>query len=93
MAKVSEELKRNLNSILKDDFEGCQFFMAAAQLLTNKMIDLSASLDNEDFDFDALRDAICEIGPFINNVEHRLLDVEECYTRLVEALSIEKSKQ
>ncbi len=76
---------------MKEEFEDCQFFMAASQLLTNKFIDLSSSLEKDDFDFDTLRDSICEIGPFINNVEHRLQDVEECYTKLVEVLSREKS--
>ncbi len=87
---ISDSLKSKLLSILHDDYEECQFFMAAANLLTNKMMSVSDTLQNEDIDFTALRDAIGEIGIFLSNAEKRLEEVEECYTKLVEKLAEEK---
>jgi len=92
MAKISEPLKQKLLTILKNDYEECQFFMAASQLLTNKIHDITDIIENRDPDFNTLRDSIGEIGIFISHTEKRLGEVEECYTKLVEALSEEKPK-
>jgi hypothetical protein len=90
MAKISKKLKTKILGILKSEYEDCDFFMAASNILTNHIKDISSSIDNENQDFDKLRDEICEIGVYINNTEKRLLEVEDCYTKLVEALAEEK---
>jgi hypothetical protein len=93
MSKISYRLKEKLLTIIKDDYEECQFFMAASHLLTNKIRDITESVQNQNIDFNKLRDNIGEIGVFINNTEKRLEEVEECYTKLVEVLAKEKPKQ
>ena len=90
MANISTTLKNELLKILKHDYEECQFFLAATNLLMNKIKDVSEMLQNENNDFNALRDTIGETSLFISNAEKRLYEVEECYTKMVEALSKEK---
>jgi len=89
---VSESLKRSLLSILKDDYEECQFFMASSNMLTNKLKEISGMIQGGEADFNKLRDSIGEIGIYISNAEKRLEEVEECYTKLVDALAEEKGK-
>ena len=90
MAKISKNLKTKLLDILNNEYEDCDFFMAASNILTNHIKDISAIINDENPDFDKLRDEICEIGVNINHTEKRLLEVEDCYTKLVEALAEEK---
>jgi hypothetical protein len=90
MAKISKKLKTKLLDILKKEYEDCEFFMAASNILTNHIKDISNTVNDENPDFDKLRDEICEIGININHTEKRLLEVEDCYTKLVEALAEEK---
>lgn len=90
MAKITNKLKHKLHGVIKEEYEGCDFFMAASNILTNHIKDISELIDKKDTGFDNLRDEICEIGIYINNVEKRLLEVEECYTKLIEILADEK---
>ena len=92
MTKISDQLKRDLLAIIKDEYEECQFFMAASHLLINKIHDVSEAVASQEIDFAALRDAIGEIGIFISNTEKRLEEVEECYTKLVGSIAAEKKK-
>ena len=90
MAKMAKKLKTEILDILTNEYEDCDFFMAASNILTNHIKDISITVNNKNPDFDKLRDEICEIGVYINNTEKRLLEVEDCYTKLVEALAKEK---
>lgn len=92
MAGIPTLLKKNLISIIKKDYEECQFYMASTNMLIHKIQDIAASLEKDSLDFNTLRDEIGEVGLFISNAEKRLLEVEECYTKLVEALSDGKPK-
>ena len=92
MAGIPTLLKKNLISIIKKDYEECQFYMASTNMLIHKVQDIAASLEKDSLDFNTLRDEIGEVGLFISNAEKRLLEVEECYTKLVEALSDGKPK-
>lgn len=92
MALISDTLKQQILSIIRDDYEECQFFMASSNLLTNKIKDIAETVEKQDLEFSKLRDTIGEIGMFINNTEKRLEEVEECYTKLVEALAEEKAR-
>jgi len=87
MAGIPTLLKKNLISIIKKDYEECQFYMASTNMLIHKIQDIAASLEKDSLDFNTLRDEIGEVGLFISNAEKRLLEVEECYTKLVEALA------
>ena len=71
MAKISRKLKSKLLDILNNEYEDCDFFMAASNILTNHIKDISSSVNKENPDFDKLRDEICEIGVYINNRPRR----------------------
>ncbi|MCX8044875.1 MAG: hypothetical protein N3B18_12220 [Desulfobacterota bacterium] len=91
MAPVSSFLKQNLQTIIRDEYEECKFFVASASMLSHKFTEIAQCLDQEqDIDFARLRDLITEIGLLISNAEKRLQDVDECYTKLVEALAADK---
>lgn len=90
MAKISNELQKNVLNILKNEYEYCDFFMAASNILTHHIKEIADAVSGKNCDFEKLRDEICEIGVYISNTEKRLLEVEECYTKLVEALANEK---
>ncbi len=90
MSKISNKLKTKLLSVVKDEYEDCDFFMAASNMLTNHIKNISDEIKENKIDFNKLRDEIGEIGIYINNVEKRLLEVEDCYTKLVETLAEEK---
>jgi hypothetical protein len=92
MTELSKKLKQKLLAILKDEYEDCRFFMAASNILTNKISDLSETIQNDNLNFNELRDSIGEIGLFLSNTEKRLQEVEDCYTKLVEILAEEKPK-
>jgi hypothetical protein len=92
MAKITDTLKKKLLTILIDDYENCEFFMAASQMLANKIQDAKDLIEKGDTDFTRLRDSIGEIGIFISHTEKRLEEVEDCYTKLVEALADEKPR-
>ena len=87
MARIPTLLKQKLISIIKKDYEDCQFYMASTNMLLHKIQDIALSLEKDELEFDKLRDDIGEVGLFISNSEKRLEEVEECYTKLVEALA------
>jgi hypothetical protein len=87
MARIPTLLKQKLISIIKKDYEDCQFYMASTNMLLHKIQDIALSLEKDELEFDKLRDEIGEVGLFISNSEKRLEEVEECYTKLVEALA------
>jgi hypothetical protein len=87
MANAPVRLKQKLISIIKKDYEECQFYMASTNMLIHKIQDIAALLEKGEVEFDKLRDEIGEVGLFISNAEKRLEEVEECYTKLVEALA------
>jgi hypothetical protein len=86
MSKVASAIKERLNTILTKDYEECQFFFAAADLLSDKLKNITEMTKQEEVDFNLMRDTIGELGICISNIERGLEEAEECYTRLVEAL-------
>lgn len=90
MPAIPDALRQRLLAILRDEYEDCEFFMAASHQLTIKLRSVSEAIRGQDMDFNALRDVIGEIGIFIHNAEQRLTEVEDCYTKLVDALASEK---
>lgn len=93
MTKPTKKLNRRLLSILNDDYEECQFFMAASNELTYRIKELAKTIKGENVEFDTLLDAVGQIGIYISHTEKRLEEVEDCYTMLVEAMSEEKKKK
>ncbi len=86
MPNASSTVKSRLNSILIKDYEECQFFFAATHLLRDKIKAIADQVQQEELDFNTLRDTIGELGIYISNIEKGLYEVEECYTKLVAAL-------
>lgn len=92
MAQTPALLKQKLIGIIKNDYEECQFYMASTHMLINKIKDLALLMEKDDLEFDLLRDEIGQIGIFLSNAEKRLEEVDQCYTKLVEALAGGKPK-
>ncbi len=92
MAQTPAVLKQKLISIIKNDYEECQFYVASTQMLVNQIKDLVTLMEKDDVAFDTLRDEIGQVGMFLSNSEKRLEEVEQCYTRLVETLAGGKPK-
>jgi hypothetical protein len=86
MSKVASAIKEKLHTILTKDFEECQFFFAAADLLSDKLKTITELTQQEEIEFNLVRDTIGELGICISNIERGLDEAEECYTKLVEAL-------
>lgn len=86
MAKVASAIKEKLYTILTKDYEECQFFFAAADLLGDKLKNIAGLTQQEEIDFNLLRDTIGELGICISNIERGLAEAEDCYTKLVDAL-------
>ena len=87
MANAPTVLKQKLISILRDDYEECRFYLASTNMLLNKLKSLNELLEQDAVEFERLRNEIGEIGIYLSNSEKRLEEVEECYTKLVEALA------
>ena len=87
MAKLTSDARAQLGSIITTDYDECQFFTASAQMLVNKIKDFAQQAQQQDTTFEQLRDEVGQIGIFLGNAEKRLQEVEDCYTKLVEALS------
>ncbi len=86
MPQTSSAVKTQLNTILIKDYEECQFFFASTHLLKDKIKAIADLMQQEELDFNTLRDTIGELGIYISNIEKGLYEVEECYTKLVAAL-------
>ena len=87
MAKLTSEAREQLNTIITTDYEECHFFSASAQLLANKIKDFSERIQDQETTFEQLKDEVGQIGIFLGNAEKRLQEVEDCYTRLIDALA------
>lgn len=91
MEPISSLLKKHIQNIIRDEYEECKFFIASASMLSHKFTEIARLVEQEqDVDFTRLRDLITELGPLISNAEKRLQDVDECYTKLVEALAADR---
>lgn len=86
MSKVASTVKEKLHTIVTKDYEECQFFFAAVDLLGDRLKNITELTQQEEIDFNLMRDTIGELGICISNIERGLEEAEECYTKLVEAL-------
>ncbi len=87
--KNSISINQRLLNIIQNDFDGCEWFIIASNDLMNtlnKTIDL---FNDNTKTFNYIKNHIGKIGIEISNVEKCLEAVEECYNKLVEALSVE----
>ncbi len=47
MAKISKKLKTKILDIINNEYEDCDFFMAASNILTNQFKDISNTINDE----------------------------------------------
>ena len=87
----SKTVHQKLLGIIQDDFEGCEWFIVAANELMNTLSDITSMANDSTTSVEMITDAIGKIGMGIRNVERCLDGVEDCYNKSVELLSDEVS--
>lgn len=86
-------IHQKLLDIIQDDFEGCEWFIIAANELMNTLTDIVSMANDSTTSVEKMTSAIGKIGIGISNVERCLDGVEECYNKSVELLSDEVSSE
>ena len=89
----NEKVHNRLRSIIQDDFEGCEWFIVAANELMNTLSDIVTMANDTNTPVEKINRAIGKIGIGISNVERCLDGVEDCYNKSVELLSDEASTE
>lgn len=89
---VTKTINQKLLHIIKNEFEGCEWFIISSNELMKTLNDTTELFQDSSKSFEDIKNYIGEIGISIGNVEKCLEGVEECYGRLVEALSNEAQK-
>jgi len=87
----SETIHQKLLTIIQDDFEGCEWFIIAANDLMNTLSDIVSMANDTATPVAKITTTIGKIGIGISNVERCLEGVEDCYNKSVELLSDEVS--
>ena len=80
-------IHQKLLDIIQDDFEGCEWFIIAANELMNTLSDILAMANDSTTPVEKITTTIGKIGIGITNVERCLDGVEECYNKSVQLLS------
>jgi uncharacterized protein YerC len=86
-------INQKLLDIIQKDFEGCEWFIIAANELMRTLNDTIVMFKDVNTPFEAIKDSIGKIGVGIGKVERCLDGVEDCYNRTVELLSKEMQKK
>lgn len=86
-----ENVHQKLLDIIQKDFDGCEWFIIAANDLMNTLADIVSMAKDGTASFESLAGAIGKIGIGISTVEQCLNEVEECYNKTVNLLSDEKT--
>ena len=89
----NEPVHNKLVSIIQDDFEGCEWFIVAANELMNTLSDIVAMANDSTTPVEKISNAIGKIGIGISNVERCLDGVEDCYNKTVQLLSDQASTE
>lgn len=89
MKQQPDTLNQKLLHIIQNDFDGCEWFIIAANELMKTVSDTIILFKDANTTFETIRDSIGKIGVGIGNVERCLDGVEDCYNRTVELLSME----
>lgn len=85
--------QQKLLEIIQDEFDGCEWFIIAANELMKTLNDTIAMYKDNNTSIETIRDSVGKIGIGIGNVERCLSGVEDCYNKTVELLSDEFTKQ
>ena len=87
----SKTVHQKLLGIIQDDFEGCEWFIVAANELMNTLTDIVSMANDSTTSVEKITNTIGNIGIGISNVERCLDGVEDCYNKSVKLLSDEVS--
>ena len=91
--KQAISLNQQLLDIIQKDFEGCEWFIIAANELMKTLNETVEMFKDENTSFEIIKDSIGKIGIGIGNVERCLEGVEDCYNTTVELLSKEMQNE
>lgn len=91
--KNEQTLNQRLLEIIEKDFEGCEWFIVAANELMGTVNETIEMFKDADTTFEIIKNSIGKIGIGIANVERCLEGVEDFYNRTVEILSNELPKK
>ena len=86
-------MHQKLLTLIRDDFEGCEWFIIAANDLMNTLTDIVSMANDSTTPVEKITNTIGKIGIGISNVERCLDGVEDCYNKSVELLSDEGSPE
>jgi hypothetical protein len=80
-------MHQKLLTLIQDDFEGCEWFIIAANDLMNTLTDIVSMANDSTTPVEKITNTIGTLGIGISNVERCLDGVEDCYNKSVELLS------
>jgi hypothetical protein len=89
MTNPKKTTHQKLVKIIKEDYEGCEWFIISANELMQKLNESIELCNNNQTSLETIKNFIGEIGIGIGNVQRCLDGVEDCYTKTVELLSKE----
>ena len=89
MKEPKKTTHQRLLKIIKEDYDGCEWFIISANELLQKLNESMELCKNNQISLDTIKDFIGEIGIGISNVQRCLDGVEDCYSKTVEVLSKE----
>lgn len=92
MKKV-KTLHQKLLELMERDFEGCEWFIIAANELMGILHESIEMFKDSTTPFETIKDSIGKIGIGIGNVERCLDGVEDFYNKSVEIISSELKKK
>jgi uncharacterized protein YerC len=88
----TQTLNQRLLEIIEKDFDGCEWFIIAANELMGTLNETIEMFRNENTTFATIKNSIGKVGIGIGNVERCLEGVEDFYSKAVEILSDEARK-
>ena len=88
----TQTLNQRLLEIIEKDFDGCEWFIIAANELMGTLNETIEMFRNENTTFATIKNSIGKVGIGIGNVERCLEGVEDFYSKAVEILSEEAQK-
>ena len=92
MKESKKTTHQKLLKLLKEDYDGCEWFIISANELMQKLNQSMELCKNNQTSLETIKDFIGEIGIGISNVQKCLDGVEDCYSKTVELLSNEISR-
>ena len=89
MKESTKTTHQKLLKIIKEEYDGCEWFIISANELMQKLNQSMELCKNNQTSLETIKDFIGEIGIGIGNVQRCLDGVEDCYSKTVELLSKE----